>query len=154
MQTPPPDPTPASVSPPSRRIFVDTQGWAEVFHSTALHHAQAVAFMQQAQTNSWELITSNLILSELLPLLHSRNFRLLQSQILDIITRIRALPSLTVVAVDGAIDQQAWTLLYANRQQPWSHVDATSMTLMRQMGITDVLTADQHFAQAGFTVLL
>lgn len=155
MQTPPPDaPAAAAHSSPPRRIFVDTQGWAEVFHSAALHHAQAVDVMQQAQVNAWELVTSNLILSELVPLLHSRNFRLAQAQILDIITRIRNVPALTVVVVDAVVDQQAWALLYANPQQPWSHVDATSMVLMRQLGITDVLTADHHFAQAGFTVLL
>jgi hypothetical protein len=62
-------------------------------HAPALHHAQAVDFMQQAQANAWELATSNLVLSELVPLLHSRNFRLLQQQILTIITQIRALPS-------------------------------------------------------------
>jgi len=152
MQTPPPN-TPTS-PPTLRRIFVDTQGWAEVFHSAALHHTQAVDFMQQAQANAWELVTSNLILSELVPLLHSRNFRLLQAQILDIVTRIRNLPTLTMVVIDAAVDQQAWTLLYTNPQQPWSHVDATSMVLMRQLGITDVLTADHHFTQAGFMALL
>lgn len=152
MQTPPPN-SPAAAAPP-RRIFVDTQGWAEVFHSAALHHPQAVEVMQHAQVNAWELVTSNLILSELVPLLHSRNFRLAQAHILDLITRIRNLPALTVVVVDAVVDQQAWALLYAHPHQPWSHVDATSMVLMRQLGITDVLTADQHFAQAGFTVLL
>ncbi len=67
-------------TPPLRRIYVDTQGWAEVFHAPALHHAQAVAFFQQAQAQRWELITSNLVLSEMVPLLHSRQFRLPQAQ--------------------------------------------------------------------------
>ena len=140
--------------PPTRRIFVDTQGWAEIFHDPALHHAQAVNLLQQARANTWMLITSNLILSELVPLLHSRNFHLTQTQILGIITQIRALPNLVVMQIDSLLDQQAWDLLYANPQQPWSHVDATSMALMRQMGITEVLTADRHFTQAGFTILL
>lgn len=102
MQTPPPNPPVGSLLP--RRVFVDTQGWAEIFHSAALHHTEAVDFMRQAQSNAWELVTSNLILSELVPLLHSRNFRLPQAQILDIITRIRNLPALTVVVVDAAVD--------------------------------------------------
>jgi len=141
-------------TPPPRRVFVDTQGWAELMHAPALHHAQAMDFMRQAQANAWELVTSNLVLSELVPLLHSRNFRLLQQQILTIITQIRALPNVVVIHTDPALDQQAWGLLYTNPQQPWSHVDATSMAVMRREGITEILTADQHFAQAGFTVLL
>ncbi len=50
----------------------------------------------------------------------------------------------------GATD----AVLYANPQQPWSHVDATSIVLMRQLGHTEVFTADHHFEQLGFTVLL
>ncbi len=100
------------------------------------------------------MITSNFVLSELVPLFRSRNFRLSQPQTLDIITRIRAYPYLVLVTVDASTDQQAWDLLYANPQYPWSHVDATSMVLMRQLGITEVLMADHHFAQAGFTILL
>jgi uncharacterized protein len=144
-------PTPTN---PSRRVFVDTGGWAEIFYASAPHHASADAFYQQALTFGWQLITSNFVLSELVPLFRSRNFRLSQPQTLDIITRIRAYPYLVLVTVDAAADQQAWDLLYANPQHPWSHVDATSMVLMRQLGIAEVLTADHHFAQAGFTVLL
>lgn len=139
---------------PPRRIFVDTQGWAEVFHSAGLHHAQASALMQEAESQRWEFITSNMILSELTPLLHSRNFRLPQSVILDLISRIRVLPNLSITYVDPVLDQQAWELLYANPQQPWSHVDATSMVVMRQIGVTEILTADHHFTQAGFSILL
>ena len=141
-------------TPPPRRVFVDTQGWAEIMHAPALHHIQAVDILRQAQANGWELMTSNLVLSELVPLLRSRNFHLLQQQVLAIITTKRALPNLAVHHIDPALDQQAWGLLYTNPQQPWSHVDASSMALMRREGITEILTADQHFAQAGFTVLL
>lgn len=139
---------------PPRRVFVDTQGWAEIFHQPALHHAQAEALLRQAHADQWELITSNLILSELVPLFRSRLFRLPQPHVLTIITQIRALPNVTVIHVDPLTDQQAWGLLYANPQQPWSHVDATSMVLMHQLGLTEVFTADRHFEQAGFTVLL
>ena len=87
-------------TPPPRRVFVDTQGWAEIFHGLALHHVQAADFLRQAQAQAqaqaWELVTSNLILSELVPLLHSRNFRLPQPQILTIIAHIQAIPTLTV----------------------------------------------------------
>jgi predicted nucleic acid-binding protein len=69
------------------------------------------------------------------------------------VTQIRALPNLVPTNIDPVIDQQAWELLYTNPQHPWSHVDATSIVLMRQLNISEVLTADHHFAQAGFTVL-
>jgi predicted nucleic acid-binding protein len=137
-----------------KRIFVDTQGWAEAFHLPALHHAQAETLLRTARADQWELITSNMILSELVPLFRSRLFRLSQPHVLNIVTQIRALPNVTIMHVDSLIDQQAWGLLYSNPQQPWSHVDATSMVLMHQLGLTEVFSADRHFEQAGFTVLL
>ena len=139
---------------PPRRVFIDTQGWVEMFHAAALHHSQAKTFLQDARANNWTLFTSNMVLSELPPLLRSRHFRLPQPQILRFIAPIRALPDLVIVHVDVSLDEQAWNLLYAHPQHPWSHVDATSMVVMRHMGITEVLTADHHFSQAGFTILL
>ena len=44
--------------------------------------------------------------------------------------------------------------LYAARpDKEWSHVDCISMSIMRQHGITHVLTNDHHFTQAGFTIV-
>ena len=45
--------------------------------------------------------------------------------------------------------------LYESRQdKEYSLTDCISMNVMRQEGITDVLTHDDHFTQEGFTVLL
>ena len=45
--------------------------------------------------------------------------------------------------------------LYASRpDKSWSLTDCISFCVMRELGITDVLTTDRHFSQAGFHVLL
>lgn len=45
--------------------------------------------------------------------------------------------------------------LYADRpDKAWSLVDCTSFVIMQQQGLTDALTSDHHFIQAGFTALL
>ena len=44
--------------------------------------------------------------------------------------------------------------LYERRQdKSYSLTDCISMATMRQMGISEVLTADEHFRQEGFTLL-
>ena len=44
--------------------------------------------------------------------------------------------------------------LYSQRlDKEYSLVDCMSMTLMRERGITHVLTNDHHFRQEGFTVV-
>ncbi len=45
--------------------------------------------------------------------------------------------------------------LYAERMDKnWSMTDCTSFVVMRDLGLSDALTADHHFEQAGFVALL
>lgn len=45
--------------------------------------------------------------------------------------------------------------LYASRSdKEWSLTDCISFVVMRERGITDALTGDHHFEQAGFVALL
>ena len=45
--------------------------------------------------------------------------------------------------------------LYQHRpDKDWSFTDCISFTVMQQEGLTEALTADHHFEQAGFRALL
>lgn len=51
--------------------------------------------------------------------------------------------------------QQRGVELYRQRQdKEWSLTDCISFVVMADHGLTEALTADRHFEQAGFTVLL
>jgi predicted nucleic acid-binding protein len=45
-------------------------------------------------------------------------------------------------------------LFRSRKDKDWSLTDCISFTVMKQRGITDALTHDHHFEQAGFRVLL
>ena len=46
-------------------------------------------------------------------------------------------------------------LLFAKRpDKEWSLTDCISFIVMQEYGLTEALTADHHFEQAGFTILL
>lgn len=50
--------------------------------------------------------------------------------------------------------QRGWEL-YCNRpDKAWSLTDCISFLVMRDAGLTDALTADDHFRQAGFRAVL
>ena len=50
---------------------------------------------------------------------------------------------------------EAGIQLYRSRpDKNWSLTDCTSFVVMKDRGITEALTADHHFEQAGFTALL
>ena len=63
---------------------------------------------------------------------------------------VQSAPFIDIVHVTPDIDAAAWALLKARRDKEWSLVDAASFVVMRQLGLTEALTTDQHFAQAGF----
>jgi predicted nucleic acid-binding protein len=52
------------------------------------------------------------------------------------------------------LDAAAWQLLARRPDKAWSLVDCASFIIMQERAITDALTTDHHFEQAGFTQLL
>jgi predicted nucleic acid-binding protein len=60
---------------------------------------------------------------------------------------------MTVLELDRPLFIAALDLYEQRRDKEYSLVDCASMVIMRQRGITHVLTNDHHFTQAGFTIL-
>jgi predicted nucleic acid-binding protein len=60
----------------------------------------------------------------------------------------------TVVPLSESLYAEAFDL-YRNRpDKEWGLVDCLSFVVMAKRGLTDALTADEHFEQAGFRALL
>lgn len=134
-------------------LFVDTSGWAYlVDHHDPLHHA-ANTLYQQALNQQRLLVTTNYIITELVALLSSRS-RVPRQQIFAFIDALKAAPHVAIIHIDTEIDTQAWLLLKARADKQWSLVDASSFVIMTTYGMTEALTTDHHFTQAGFIRLL
>jgi len=54
---------------------------------------------------------------------------------------------------DESFDRGA-SFFAARPDKDWSLTDCISFVVMQERGITDALTADHHFEQAGFVALL
>lgn len=73
---------------------------------------------------------------------------------IDILARLGGEPGYEVVPIHTALLEAA-TALYSQRtDKEWGLTDCVSFTLMRDRGITQAATADEHFVQAGFQALL
>jgi len=62
--------------------------------------------------------------------------------------------SFEVVPLSHEIFDQALDFYHQHHDKQWSLTDCTSFIVMQQRGITEALTGDRHFEQAGFTALL
>jgi hypothetical protein len=64
------------------------------------------------------------------------------------------MPDLTVVPADRTLMDAGFALYSQRPDKEWSLTDCISFVVMQREGITEALTADRHFEQAGFTALL
>ena len=134
-------------------IFADTAGWGHLLDSSQPHHLLAATIYRMARQDGRKLVTTNYILAELVALLTSP-LRVPRPQVINYITGIKTSPYVQVIHVDATGDEQAWQLLQQRPDKAWSLVDCASFIVMQQHGLTEALTTDQHFKQAGFVVLL
>ena len=73
---------------------------------------------------------------------------------MDILTRLAGESGYEVVPIDTALLAAATALYRERPDKEWGLTDCVSFTLMRDRSITQAVTADEHFAQAGFQALL
>ena len=67
---------------------------------------------------------------------------------------LKTSPYVEVLHIDMSLDEEAWQLFRSHPDKEWSLVDCSSFVVMRRQRISDALTTDHHFEQAGFVRLL
>jgi len=139
--------------PKKNDLFIDTSGWAYYLDRLDPLHPKVVTIVQGAVLRRRHLATTNYILTELVALLSSR-FHLPRKEVIKAMNALKSDAAVEIVHIDASMDNQAWQLLEARVDKEWSLVDASSFVLMKQFGITEALTTDHHFTQAGFIKLL
>ena len=134
-------------------IFADTAGWGHLVDISQPYHALAATIYHTVRQDGRKLVTTNYILAELVALLTSP-LRIPRPRLIDFMTGIKNSPYVHLIHVDTTLDAQAWELLTQRPDKAWSLVDCTSFVVMQRVGLTEALTTDHHFAQAGYLPLL
>ena len=134
-------------------VFVDTAGWASLFVKTEPYHTQALSLFEIWERRSYILLTTNYVLSELIALFHSP-LRVPRPSLFRYIDTLKSAPYVRTIHIIQALDEAGWDLLKARPDKTWSLVDAVSFVVMQEQSITQALTTDRHFEQAGFERLL
>ena len=63
-------------------------------------------------------------------------------------------PNLEIVPLSEQLYRRSLDLYRQHQDKEWGLTDCVSFAVMRERKITDALTADDHFRQAGFRILL
>jgi predicted nucleic acid-binding protein len=134
-------------------MFVDTSGWASWADRSQIHHSQAVAALDSAWSSGKVALTTNWVLVELTALMTSP-LRIPKADQIRFFDDLLHDPSVLVLSIDPGLERTAWALWSSRPDKRWSLADCASFEMMRQRGLTEALTADHHFEQAGFHRLL
>ena len=65
-----------------------------------------------------------------------------------------ASPEVEIVRLNEFLFAKAFELYKSHDDKTWGLVDCISFVVMREHKITDALTSDKHFVQAGFNALM
>jgi hypothetical protein len=129
-------------------LFADTYYFLAVLNKDDVAHSKAVALSETLRN---PIVTSAWVLTEVGDALSAQGYR---ERFVRLIETLRADPACTIVPPSADLFD-AGVSLYAQRlDKDWTLTDCTSFVVMRQYGITEALTGDRHFQQAGFTALL
>jgi predicted nucleic acid-binding protein len=128
--------------------FLDTSFLLALVLADDAHHAAAVALQLQI---TGPLITTEYVLIELVDALAAEALR---PRAIATVELLRSDPMVQIVPATSELMDAGLKLFAARPDKRWGLTDCISFTVMVRKGITDALTADRHFEQAGFTALL
>jgi len=132
-------------------VFLDTSGLVAVVNTDDQWNVAAERAWLKLTSSQCPLITTSLVLIELADGLSRIRHRLLALQIVD---SLNASPRVQVLQSNADLEKKAWTLYRERMDKEWGMTDCVSMTVMEEQGVTKILSADSHFEQAGFEILL
>jgi len=134
-------------------VFVDTWAWIAAAVADDPDHARVVTLVTALRAAGTARVTSNFVLAEALTRLRYDASLTIACSLAEAIPTMVAAGSLDVVVVDDPIWRQALVWFRQFADQRFSFVDCTSFAIMAQRGLHEAMTADRHFATAGFVPL-
>lgn len=129
-------------------VFLDTAYLVALLRRDDAHHAAAIALRPQFDG---PLVTTEYVLVELLDSLANTATRASAAAAVGV---VRSHPRVKLIAASASLFDEAVALYRSRPDKDWGLTDCISFTVMQREGLTDALTADRHFEQAGFRALL
>jgi len=135
----------------SDSVFLDTAYAIALASATDEFHLQALALAEELEPSGTRLLTAWAVLLEIGNALSKVQYRHAAIQLL---CSLRTDPSVEIIPHSDQLFDQALKLYSERPDKEWGLTDCVSFVVMQARGITDALTTDEHFPQAGFRALL
>jgi uncharacterized protein len=130
------------------RILIDTSFIVALINETDENHAKARKLSKDLDGTP-SIITDAVILE-----ISNSLSRKYKANCIQAIEDFFASTEVTVVRLDQTLFDKAFDLYKSHTDKTYGMVDCISFVVMNDHGISDALTNDRHFVQAGFRALM
>lgn len=125
-------------------VFVDTFALLAWLNPRDAAHTVVSAYLESF---TGQLVTTEWVLIELADALSAPSAR---ATAVAFLKSVRQDPLFDLIGYDPEVYEQGFDLFASRSDKAWSLTDCISFAVMTARGLTDALTADHHFDQAGF----
>lgn len=129
-------------------VFADTAYAIALVVKQDQYHDRA---QQWSLRISGRIVTTTAVLLEVANALSRPAWRKAGIALID---HLRQRQDVEILELSENLWQRGWQLYCQRSDKSWSLTDCISFLVMQEAGITDALTADEHFRQAGFRPVL
>jgi uncharacterized protein len=135
----------------SREIFVDTSGLYALVDRKDAHHPAARSVVERLVRAGRRLLATDYVVAETVNLANARSGARVAIRVLDLLEQSAGI---RIEWIGTARFDATKTFFRKNADHAYSLTDCTSFVVMRELKLTQALTSDRHFIQAGFEALL
>jgi len=132
-------------------VFLDAAYAIALSVPKDLYHDRAVLLADQLEATRTRLVTTRAVLLEIGNALSKQRYR---HAAVELLQSLETDPLVTIVPLSEKLYEDAFTLYSQRPDKEWGLTDCVSFIVMLQCKITEALTTDEHFQQAGFRALL
>ena len=130
-------------------LFADAFFFMAVLSKSDLAHTRASAYLHPRLSRP--LLTTAWVLTEVADGLAQPYHR---PAVVRLLTTLRRNPSVEILPPDFDLFDRGFDLYTRRTDKAWSLTDCISFVVMTDRDLTEALTGDRHFEQAGFRALL
>jgi predicted nucleic acid-binding protein len=132
-------------------VFLDTAYAIALSSPNDQFHARAVELAEQLETLGTRLVTTRAVLLEIGNALSKSRYHQAAVQLL---AALEADPTVDLAPLSESLYARALRLYRERPDKEWGLTDCVSFLVMQDRRLTEALTTDVHFQQAGFRALL
>jgi len=133
------------------KCFVDTVCWIALLNKHDNLHETADTLYKNRMKSGSCFVTTSSVLTETANALCNPAFK---PSVIAFHHHLDESSRVEIVFVDPVLWSKGWEIYEKHRDKSWSLTDCISLEVMKMQGISDALTSDRHFVQAGYHALL